>query len=35
VWIAGKELGLKIKKKELAKVSGVSEAALRKNLQTD
>ncbi|MDD5181849.1 MAG: hypothetical protein PHC66_01605 [Candidatus Nanoarchaeia archaeon] len=32
VWIAGGELGLKIKKKELARVAGISEAALRKNL---
>ena len=32
VWIAGKELNLKIKKKELARVAGVSEAALRKNI---
>jgi transcription initiation factor TFIIB len=32
VWLAAKSLGLKIKKKELAKIAGVSEAALRKNI---
>jgi len=33
IWFAGKRLKLRIKKKELAKIAGISEAALRRNIK--
>jgi transcription initiation factor TFIIIB Brf1 subunit/transcription initiation factor TFIIB len=33
IWLAGKRLKLRIKKKDLAKLSGISEAALRRNIK--